>query len=162
MIACTLTLDADGEISRAVADFVGALSMHAGLTPKQTYRLRLAVDEIATNVAIHGYGDDGWGVMDLEGGMDADNVWVRIEDDAPAFDPRSHDAAPRPASDPTEREVGGWGLFLAQSNVDEFRYDRVGGRNRNTLIIRRAAPPGDGADYTEGEVDARDVGTGRR
>ena len=140
MIACRLRVDADEEVSRPVADFVGALSQKAELTPRQAYRLRLAVDEIATNVALHGYRDARSGVVDLEGGMDDNRVWVRIEDDAPAFDPRSHDPGPLLAIPPTRREAGGLGLYLALRNVDAFTYDRVGGRNRNTLYIVRKSP----------------------
>jgi serine/threonine-protein kinase RsbW len=140
MIACRLRLDMDEEVSRPIADFVGALSRKAELTAKQAYRLRLAVDEIATNVALHGYRDARRGVVDLEGGMDDERVWVRIEDDAPAFDPRSHDPGPLLAAPPTRREAGGLGLYLALRNVDAFTYDRVGGRNRNTLFIVRTAP----------------------
>jgi serine/threonine-protein kinase RsbW len=72
--------------------------------------------------------------------MDDEQVWVRIEDDAPAFDPRSHDPGPRLAVEPTRREAGGLGLYLALRNVDAFTYDRVGGRNRNTLFIVRTTP----------------------
>jgi serine/threonine-protein kinase RsbW len=146
MIACRLRLrlDADDEVSRPIADFVDALSRKAELTPRQAYRLRLAVDEIATNVALHGYHDARSGVVDLEGGMDGERVWVRIEDDASAFDPRSHDPGPLLAVPPTRREAGGLGLYLALRNVDAFTYDRVGGRNRNTLFIMRTAP-GSGA-----------------
>ncbi|HEU5158522.1 MAG TPA: anti-sigma regulatory factor [Streptosporangiaceae bacterium] len=145
MIACRLRLHANGEVSRPIADFVGALSRKAELTPRQSYRLRLAVDEIATNVALHGY-TGAYGVVDLEGGIDDERVWVRIEDDAPAFDPRTHDPGPRLAAPPARREAGGLGLYLALRNVDAFTYDRVGGRNRNTLVILRTLPDGDTGD----------------
>jgi serine/threonine-protein kinase RsbW len=144
MIACRLRLDAEEDVSRLIADFVGALSRKAELTPRQAYRLRLAVDEITTNVALHGYRDACQGVVDLEGGMDDERVWVRIEDDAPEFDPRSHDPEPRLSVPPARREAGGLGLYLALRNVDAFTYDRTGGRNRNTLFIMRT--PGIGTD----------------
>jgi serine/threonine-protein kinase RsbW len=142
MIACRLRLrlDAAEGVSRPIADFVGALSRKAELTQRQAYRLRLAVDEIATNVALHGYRDARSGVVDLEGGMDDERVWVRIEDDAPAFDPRSHDAGPLLEVPPARREAGGLGLYLALRNVDAFTYHRVGERNRNTLFIARTTP----------------------
>jgi anti-sigma regulatory factor (Ser/Thr protein kinase) len=164
MIVCMLRLDADESVSRPVADFVVSLAQQAGLTTRQAYRLRLAVDEVITNVALHGYGEDGWGVIDLEGGMDVERIWVQIEDDAPAFDPRSYDPTPRLAAGPIRRdacEPGGLGLFLALSNVDEFAYDRIRGRNRTTLIIRRSAA-GVGSGDMKGGTNARDAGTGRR
>jgi serine/threonine-protein kinase RsbW len=159
MIPWTRRVRTDEDVSGTVADFVGSLSRHAGLTRAQAYRLRLAADEITTNVCQHGYAG-GRGVVDLVAGMDAGRAWVRIEDDAPAFDPRSHDPTPRLTAGPTEREVGGLGLFLALNNVDEYIYDRVGGRNRNTLVIRCHASDA-GADNTKGGVHDRDTGVRR-
>jgi anti-sigma regulatory factor (Ser/Thr protein kinase) len=160
MIVCRLSLAADEQISGPVAKFVERLARHAGLTSRQTYRLRLAVDEITTNVAHHGYGD-AEGVIDLSGWMDNDRVWVRIEDDAPPFDPRQHDPSPRLAAGPAQREAGGLGLFLARKGVDEFGYDRIRGRNRNTLVICRGATT-TGAGVEKGGADARDAGIGGR
>jgi serine/threonine-protein kinase RsbW len=160
MITLRVRLNADAEVSGSVAEFVAGLAQRAGLTPTRAYRLRLAVDEITTNVVLHGY-REGRGAVDLIGGIEEDRVWVRIEDDAPAFDPRTHDPTPRLAAGPTRCEEGGLGLFLALSNVDEFAYEHAYGRNRNTLIVRRAAADADAGEM-EGDPDARDAGIGRR
>jgi len=60
-------LDCRAGISRQVADFVGSLARQAGLTAGQAYRLRIATDEIATNIAHYGYRDQD-GVVDITGG----------------------------------------------------------------------------------------------
>ncbi|MGP3954838.1 ATP-binding protein [Nonomuraea sp. 3N208] len=118
-----------------VADFIEALADEAGLTSRQAYWLRLATDEITTNIAQHGY-RGGAGVVDLSGAIEHDRLRVSIEDDAPRFDPTCYDPAPRLALPPGQREEGGYGLLLAMGKVDEFHYEYVGGRNRNTLIMR--------------------------
>jgi anti-sigma regulatory factor (Ser/Thr protein kinase) len=163
MIVGRIRLHADNDVTGPVAEFVGFLSRQAGLTARQSYRLRLAVDEITTNVVLHGYRDGRRGVVDVEGGIEDDRVWVRIEDDAPPFDPKSHQPAIRTSEEaPNPPTEGGYGLFLAFSNVDEFAYDHVGGRNQNTLIMSRIAP-GVGAGGTEGcNRDGRDTSIGRR
>lgn len=131
-------LDCRAGISRQVADFVGSLARQAGLTAGQAYRLRIATDEIATNIAHYGYRDQD-GVVDITGGFDADRVWARLEDDSPPFDPSGHDPAPRLKAGPGGQQEGGFGLLVALTSVDDFAYEHIGGRNRNTLIVRRAA-----------------------
>ena len=90
--------------------------------------------------------------MWLTGCIQPDGVWMRIEDEAPAFDPRTHDAGPRLATEPSEREAGGFGLLLALHKLDGFSYELAGGRNRNTLIMSRAAAQG-GTDVRDGVRD---------
>ncbi|HVQ93209.1 MAG TPA: ATP-binding protein [Mycobacteriales bacterium] len=131
-----LTVRATTAAGSEVAGFVQALSEQGGLTERQSYRLRLAVDEIVTNIVLHGYRGQP-GPVQLEGGTDGDQVWLRIVDEAPAFDPTTHDPRPRLAAQADGRE-GGFGLFLAMSGVDDFSYDRTDGHNRNTLVMRRS------------------------
>lgn len=119
-------------VGRALADVVARVASAAGLGERQAYRLRLAADELATNIATHGYHGVA-GPLAVEIGCDADWVWLRLEDEAPPFDPRGHDDPP-PAGEP---RLGGYGIYLALSGVDRFAYDRVGGRNRSTLSMRR-------------------------
>lgn len=124
-----------------VAVFVRSLATRGGLTDRQAYWLRLAADEITTNIAVHGYSGAA-GLLELEGGVEDDTVWLRIEDEAHPFDPRSHDPRAVLQSCPAKREEGGLGLFLALNGLDDFTYDYVHGRNRNTLIMHRSASGG--------------------
>ncbi|WP_226899887.1 ATP-binding protein [Nonomuraea phyllanthi] len=136
MLACRLRIDVRHvSLPGVVADFIEALAGEAGLTSRQAYWLRLAADEITTNIAHHGYRGEG-GVVDLSGEIEPDRLRVSIEDDAPPFDPGCYDPAPRLAVPPAQRDEGGYGLLLAMGKVDEFHYEYVGGRNRNTLIMR--------------------------
>lgn len=119
-----------------VTAVVGELAARTGLDRRDTYRLRLAADEIVTNVMMHGYRGGG-GVVDLAAGADPDWVWLRIEDDAPPFDPTTCVAVRCRDADPLCGELGGHGLFLAMRSVDDFSYEYAGGRNRNLLRLRR-------------------------
>jgi len=130
-------LSGDSARGSEIAEFVETLARRAGLTASQAYWLRLALDEITVNIVQHGYRGTS-GPVDLVGDVEADRVWVQIEDDAPPFDPRSYDPAPRLAAPPESREEGGYGLLLAFGNLDDFCYDHHGGRNRNTLVMRRS------------------------
>lgn len=122
-----------------VAAFVRSLATRGGLTDRQAYWLRLATDEITTNIAVHGYCGAG-GLMAIEGGVENDTVWLRVEDEARPFDPRSHDPRTVLHSCPATRQEGGLGLFLALNGLDDFTYEYAHGRNRNTLIMHRPDP----------------------
>jgi anti-sigma regulatory factor (Ser/Thr protein kinase) len=126
----------------AIRDFVAEAATAAGLDRKATYRLCLAVDEVATNVVLHGYDEAGrTGPLDVAVEVDAQAITVRLEDDAAPFDPSEHATPSKEdlAKPLEERPIGGLGLMLAAEGVDELRYERVRGRNRNVFVVRRAA-----------------------
>jgi anti-sigma regulatory factor (Ser/Thr protein kinase) len=142
--------------SSEVAEYVAQLAKRTGLSPSQQYRLRLAADEIAANVTEHGYRCEG-GILDLDCGETPDSVWLSIEDDAPPFDPTRHSVRAARSTRligsgaggaggavvPTGR-MGGYGVQLALSCADEFRYDYIDGRNRSTLLVHRNRTDGRG------------------
>ena len=126
----------------AIRDFVAEVATAAGLDRKATYRLCLAVDEVATNVVLHGYDEAGrTGPLDVAVEVDAQAITVRLEDDAAPFDPGGHATPSKEdlAKPLEERPIGGLGLMLAAEGVDELRYERVRGRNRNVFVVRRTA-----------------------
>jgi anti-sigma regulatory factor (Ser/Thr protein kinase) len=131
----SLRLDCGQPITAEVADFVCGLAARVGLSQHKAYWLRLAVDEITTNIADHGY--RGSGPLWLYGEEHDDRACVRIEDEGPAFDPRTHDPGPHLAKEPGQRAEGGYGLLLALHRLDAFSYERTAGTNKNTLIMYR-------------------------
>jgi len=129
----------------SVRDFVADAAAAAGLDRRARYRLCLAVDEVATNVVLHGYQEAGReGPLDVSVDVDEGAITVRLEDDAAPFDPGTR-LVPGPeelARPLEERPIGGLGLLLARDGVDEFRYERAGRRNRNVFVVRRRAAAG--------------------
>ena len=140
-----LTLQASLDALSAVASYVKEAARAAGLDADAAYRLRLAVDEIATNIVVHGYEETGGsGDITVSASVTAGAVTVVLEDRGVAFDPRAH-AGPSQeelARPLVERDEGGLGIYLALQGVDEFRYERVGEVNRNILTVRRAGSSG--------------------
>jgi len=131
------TLDSLG----AIAEYVMAAAASAGLDKRASYRLRLAVDEIATNIIVHGHTKAGLqGALELRADIDDRTLTLAIEDTGIAYDPRQ---APVPdTSLPLEqRPIGGLGVYLAMKSVDEFLYERVGDRNRSTFKMHLSSAP---------------------
>ncbi|WP_424529863.1 ATP-binding protein [Sphaerisporangium viridialbum] len=119
-----------------VAGYVHALAERAGLPATRAHRLRLAADELATNIVVHGYRNTK-GELGVEGGVEEESVWLRFEDDAQPFDPRDGLQTPEQDVPVAQRRIGGLGVYLALTALDGFTYERVAGRNISTLRIRR-------------------------
>lgn len=124
------------EALATIREYVRSAADAAGIDKSATYRLQLAVDELASNIVVHG-SRGGQEMIGVEAIIDDETVRIVLEDRGPAFNPLEKQAPldlHRPAED---RQVGGLGVFLAIRSVDSFEYDRVGDINRNTLVMRR-------------------------
>jgi serine/threonine-protein kinase RsbW len=131
------TLDSLG----AIAEFVMAAAASAGLDKRASYHLRLAVDETATNIIVHGYTKAGLqGELKLSADIDDRSLTVSIEDTGVTFDPRQA-AAPDTDLPLEQRPIGGLGVYLAVKSVDEFLYERIGDRNRTTFKMHLSSAP---------------------
>jgi serine/threonine-protein kinase RsbW len=134
-IALPVGMESIEEVTRLVEK----LSTDAALSAEGAYRLRLAAEEIVTNVVQHAdfAGTGRRPSFQVDGGVDADRVWVRLTDSAAAFDPTE---VPEPAdlTQPLEnRSMGGLGIYLTRKALDEFTYERVDGHNSTTIALRR-------------------------
>ena len=124
----------------AIGQYVIAAANEAGLEKKVAYRLRLAVDEIATNIIIHGYEESGTtGDVLVLTDLKEDALTITLEDTSAPFDPRSKGRPDHIDKPVHERPIGGLGVYLSIQNVDKFDYEYVNNRNRNIFIVKRPA-----------------------
>jgi len=127
-----------------ILEFVRAAAQAAGLEPGAAYHLELAVDEIATNIVVHGYEEAGLaGRLGITARWDDSSLTVEIIDGAQPYDPRQRTSPPSLEAALEDRPVGGLGVFLALRSVDHFDYVSAGGRNRSIFVMKRrpAGPP---------------------
>jgi len=139
-----VTVSATLDSLKAIADYVMAAAASAGLDKRASYHLRLAVDEIATNIIVHGHEDAGLqGTLEIRAEVDERILTVSIEDSGVTYDPCQ--TPPPDTSLPIEeRPIGGLGVYLALKNVDEFLYEHVGDRNRSIFKVHRRSVPVEG------------------
>jgi serine/threonine-protein kinase RsbW len=133
-----LTVPGNLDSLSTIAHYVIAAANLANLDKKSTYQLRLAVDEIATNIIIHGYEESGLsGILVLSVQLDDRTLTLCIEDTGAPYD-CTLAAKPEQLEIPIDlRPIGGLGVYLATQGVDQFTYERVGARNRNCFIVHR-------------------------
>ena len=89
MILEPLTIPGRPEMLSQLMDYVAWAATAVGLGEQGIYRLSLAVDEIATNIVIHGYAEaERQGELTIWAGAEGDKLTVFLEDTGRPFDPR--------------------------------------------------------------------------
>jgi serine/threonine-protein kinase RsbW len=135
----SLTLPATLESLGPLVQYVLSAAAAAGLDRKATYRLRLAADEIATNIITHGYEDAGLaGDFVVNARLDDAQLVITLEDWAPAFDPRDQQDPDHIDKPSDERPMGGLGVFLALKSVDGLDYEYRDSKNCTALMMNRS------------------------
>lgn len=111
-----------------VMDEVDAHLAALPVSPKRKYAVRLALDELVSNVIRYSYDDQAVHRIGLKLATD-DPFFLTIEDDGKPFDPLA-DAPPPVLDGPIEdRPIGGLGLHLLKEMGLKLAYRRKAGRN---------------------------------
>jgi serine/threonine-protein kinase RsbW len=133
----SLTVPGTLDSLSAIGQYILNAAAQAGLEKKASYRLRLAVDEIATNIITHGYDEaDLEGVLNLQADISDEALTIIIEDTGATY--RLNEVDTDDLSMPLEqRQMGGLGVYLAMQGVDEFYYENLEGRNQHRFVVNR-------------------------
>ena len=128
----TLILKNDVLGLESVISFVSDLCVRNSIPPETERDLKLALDEMITNVATHAYPGSGEHRFTLQITVSSEEFVARIEDDGVEFNPTEH---PIPDLDAPleERKVGGLGIHLVRQIMTSVEYQRVAGKNVVTL-----------------------------
>lgn len=115
--------------------FIEEQAAAIGVIPSAIYDVLLAVDELATNIIVHGY-PDAPGPIELELRPAGSSLEVLLRDAAATFDPTT---VPTPDTTlPLElRQPGGMGIHLVRHFVDSIAHRALPqGGNELTLVKR--------------------------
>lgn len=129
---CDLIVAAEEVSIPRIAACIDERMSGAGFGDKEILEAQLAVEEACINIIRHGYrGAKG----DIRIALDLEDNRLKaiIEDDAPPFDPTQFEK-PSFADSIDERPIGGLGIHLMRSLVDDWTYEFRNGRNRLILI----------------------------
>jgi serine/threonine-protein kinase RsbW len=120
-------------VSARLEDIMGA----NGFSPEEILDTQLAVEEVITNVIVHGYKKTGCEIH-LSFRFTGDHIEIAVADSAPRFNPLS---IPEPEldADIDERRIGGLGIYLLRQVMDRVSYRYENSRNILTLEKRRVS-----------------------
>ncbi len=98
------------------------------------FDLKLAIEEIFTNIVRHGLKKEQIATVTIQLRVDEESVQVEICDTGKAFNPLTT-ADPDLDVPLEERKLGGMGIFLVKQLMDHVNYRRV--ENINILTLRK-------------------------
>ena len=113
---------------RLVRQVVEECARQAGFDGRDVHGITLAVGEAVGNVIKHSYKGDASRSFTLVCRSDPESFEVQVRDDGEPFNHSVVDPPP-----PEEIRVGGRGIFLMRTLVDEIGYERLDGANVTRL-----------------------------
>jgi len=130
-----LTIRSDiSEIPR-VSDLIESVMQGHQFPDEDILDTQLAVEEVVTNVIMHGYGEAGGEILVSLSYHEGESAMeIRVEDSAEPFDPLT---LPEPdiSASIDDRKIGGLGIFLTRQVMDDIRYRYED--NKNVLILKK-------------------------
>ena len=119
----------------SIREFVGNAAKEAGFNDSDIYAVQLAADEACSNIIEHAYGNDESGILECTHSFDGEYLKLTFKDNGCYFDPS---AIPEPdlTSSLNKKQIGGLGLFLIKSLMDEVHYESLG-EAQNVLTLKK-------------------------
>ena len=139
-MSATLTLNIErshDELGR-ITDAVDELGHNEDWSNDLLFRVHLVLEELVLNIIDYGF-DDGKDDHELVVVLvsDDDALTIDITDDGFPFDPLTEAKVPDTDAPLEDRPIGGLGVHLVRTMMDEVEYRREGDKNHLTLVARR-------------------------
>ena len=120
-----------GELER-VNRFIEEIGNELGLSMELRMNMNLVIEEMVSNVIFYAYPKDVEGEIELEAEYDGNELCFVLSDSGKEFDPTQKEDA-NPDINPTEREIGGMGIYIVKNIMNEVSYQRLEGKNLLTM-----------------------------
>ncbi|MEO0475390.1 MAG: ATP-binding protein [Planctomycetota bacterium] len=123
----------DAAAAQVLQEIVDATKLHG--YDDSVFAVRLALDEALVNAVRHGNKSDPDKTVKVECSIDAERIWIQIEDQGPGFVPAD---VPDPTDPGNIGKPNGRGVMLMRAYMTEVDFNERG--NRVTLTKRRDCP----------------------
>lgn len=105
--------------------------------PGMVYQVKLVLEELGVNIVTHGHAGDSDHEFEIVLDSDADALTIELRDEGRPFNPLTDSPEPDVDSGLDDRPVGGLGIYLVRTMMDELSYRREDNRNILTIVKRK-------------------------
>ena len=131
-----LTVETRIEEMERMAAAVEGLGEEEDWPPALTFQVNLVLEELWLNVLNYGH-EEGCHEVLIRLVSEDESLTIEITDDGRPFDPLQDAPLPDTAGELGDRHIGGLGIHLVRTMMDELEYRREEGKNRLILVKRR-------------------------
>lgn len=124
----TLTLKNDISELNNLREFSEVFGQENNISIDIINKFQLAFEELISNIIFYGYDDELPHEISVVFTLDGKSMAVLIVDDAKEFNPLEKED-PDISLSIDERKIGGLGIYLVKSLMDEVNYKRESGKN---------------------------------
>ena len=119
-----------------IRDFISQKASEAGISNSDVENIMLAVDEACTNIIKHAYDSYPDGEIIIKVEHNSNKLLITIVDYGNSFDPL---IVPDPDLQKyyNDGRVGGLGMYLMKSLMDDVKYKTVPGKYNEVLLSKR-------------------------
>lgn len=104
--------------------------------PGLIFQVNLALEELGINIMNYGETAEDEEIL-VSLASDEDTITIKISDAGKPFNPLTEGPEPDVTQGLDERPIGGLGVYLVRTLMDEMYYQREGDRNHLTLVKHR-------------------------
>lgn len=105
--------------------------------PAMVYQIKLVLEELGVNIVKHGHDSDPDHQFEIVLDSDTDALTIELRDEGRAFNPLTDSPEPDVDSGLEDRPVGGLGIYLVRTMMDELSYRREDNQNILTIVKRK-------------------------
>ena len=106
--------------------------------PDLVFKLNLVLEELGVNIVNY---SGATGDIEISLASDEESVTVEISDDGRPFNPLLDQDTPDISAPLGNRPIGGLGIHLVRSMMDEMSYSREDGKNKLAMTKRKSERP---------------------
>ena len=129
----SLSMTTNGFDLNSLTAEVEALGERENWPPALVFKANLVLEELTLNINNYG-GNDGIRQIEITLNSETDRLIIEVIDDGGPFDPTTDATLPDTNAPIEDRPVGGLGLHLVRTMMDEMQYKREQGKNHVILV----------------------------
>lgn len=118
----------------ALNESINSLMKSLHIPEETVYAIALAIDEMGTNCVKYSFDDTNIHQIEVDLSIDPNHVVLVIKDDGHEFDPLKA-FSPDTSLPMEERPIGGLGIHLVRSSVNQMIYKRIDNINILEIVV---------------------------
>ena len=132
----SLMIEASPDALERINEAIESLSSQEEWPPDLLFTANLVIEELGLNVINHAYHGDS-GEFEIIIASEDDALTIELIDSGPPFNMLTDAPIPDVDAPVDERPIGGLGIHLVKTMMDELDYRRERDKNHLTIVKRR-------------------------